>query len=38
MFQKPKDLLLPGEKVPVRADKGWSFLKILDQGLNFQID
>jgi len=28
----------PREKVPVRADEGWSFLKILDQGLNFQID
>ena len=30
MFQKPKDLLLPGEKVSARADEGWG--KVLFPG------
>jgi len=30
LFQKAKENLLPGEKVPIRADEGWG--KVLFQG------
>ena len=35
LYQKAKENLLPGEKVPIRADEGWG--KVLFQGLTQRL-